>query len=115
MRRFRPSFHRVSIAGCAALMYAVLAVTSAGCALAHADRAQDHHHHSEGNSSAQNAFCVWACQVTSDIVMAAESPKAAARLAVAPNVVAAVPLLVSSGSTVLQPRAPPSAEFLRHG
>lgn len=112
MQRSQKSFHSVWIAGCAALIYSVLVVMSVGCALAHADRAQGHHHHNEGSSSAQNSFCAWACQATSDVVMAPESPEATFWLIVEPTVLTSDPLLTSSGLTLLRSRAPPASASL---
>lgn len=100
MQRSRISSHAAWIAGCAALIYAVLAVMSVGCALAHADRAQNHHHQSDESSSAQNALCAWACQATSDVAMAPESPKAMAWLVVEPTVLTPDPRLTSSGLSI---------------
>ena len=96
-------------------MYAALVVLSAGCALAHADRAQAHHHHSEDSSSAQSAFCAWACQATSDVVSAAEPSMTVAWLVVEQQVLPHEVHRVSSASTVLHPRAPPSAALSSRG
>lgn len=88
-------------------MYAVLAVMSVGCALAHADRTLNHHHQGEESSSASNTFCAWACQATSDVAMAPESPKAMAWLVVESTVLTLDPLLTSSGLSILRSRGPP--------
>ena len=97
----------MSIVWFAALMYAGLAVMSVGCAFAHADRVQNNHHHTQDNSSPQHAFCVWACQATSDVVMATESPKALVEIVVAPNFFVFNPLLFLWSAIVSDSRAPP--------
>lgn len=115
MKRFGRIFNHRSIAACAVAVYAVLVVMSVGCTLAHAERIQAHHHHSEGTSSSQNAFCSWACQATSDLVTVTQPPVAVAWIVVDPQVLAPDSYRPSSASPVLQPRAPPSPEFLRLG
>ena len=115
MNRFGLIFNRRSISVCAVAIYAVLVVLSVGCTLAHAEKIQTHHHHSEGKPSPQSAFCSWACQATSDLVTVAQPPVAVAWIEVEPQVLASDSYRPSSASPILQPRAPPSREFLRHG
>lgn len=112
MKRFRRTSLRISIAGCAVLMYAALVVMSAGCMLAHADRVQAHHHHSEEKSSPQSAFCAWACQATSDLVAVTQPPPAVAWLVVEQPVPVPDSHRGTSASVVLHPRAPPVSVLL---
>ncbi|MGQ0555585.1 MAG: hypothetical protein ACT4PN_06545 [Nitrospiraceae bacterium] len=107
MKRFKHNFYKGSIIGGVALIYAALVVLSTGCALAHANQSQTHHHHHEENSSPQSVFCAWACQATSDVAMAPESPKAMAWLVVESTVLIPDPLLTSSGLSILRSRGPP--------
>ncbi|NGZ94658.1 MAG: hypothetical protein CV089_00745 [Nitrospira sp. WS110] len=107
MKRLGRIFNRISIAACAVSIYAVLVVMSASCILVHADRIQSHHH-GEGKSSSQNAFCAWACQATSDVVAVAQSQVAVAWLVAEPQVLPHASYVVSSVSTVSRPRAPPT-------
>jgi len=106
--------HRILMAG-VALIYVVLSVMSAGCTLAHADRVQAHHHHSEDRSSPQNAYCAWACQVTSDVVEVAQPLPAVTWLVVEQQILVPDSHFLPSASTALHPRAPPIAVFLSHG
>jgi hypothetical protein len=115
MKRFRRTSLSISIAGCAVLIYAALVVMSAGCMLAHADRIQNHHHQSEGNTSPQDVFCAWACQATSDIVAVTQPPAAVAWLVVEQQIPVPDSHRVPSASVVLHPRAPPSTVLLSHG
>ncbi len=115
MKRFSSTLSGLVIVGCTVLIYAALVVLSAGCALAHADRTQAHHHHSEKSSSPQNAFCAWACQATSDIVTVTEPSMAVAWLVVETQVLPPDVYRISSASTVLHPRAPPVAALLSRG
>lgn len=115
MKRLRRIFPHAVIAGCVALVYVALAVMSAGCVFARADRIQDHHQHSEEGSSPQNAFCAWACQATSDVAMAPEFPKAIAWLVVEPTVPIRGPSFPSSGLSTLRSRAPPTPARLLYG
>lgn len=92
----------------------VLVVLSAGCTLAHAENIQAHHH-SEGKSSPQSVFCSWVCEATSDLVTVTQPPVAGAWIVAEPPVLAPDSYRPSSASPVLQPRAPPGREFLRHG
>lgn len=97
------------------LIYTALVVMGAGCMLVHADRTQAHHDHSEGNSSPQNAFCAWACQGMSDVVAVAQPPVDVALLVVEQQVSGPDSYFLSSASTVLHSRAPPSTLFLSRG
>jgi threonine/homoserine/homoserine lactone efflux protein len=115
VKRFNSTLSGLVIVGCTVLIYAALVVLSAGCALAHADRTQAHHHHSEKSSSPQNAFCAWACQATSDIASVAEPAMAVAWLVTEPQVLPAADYPVSSVSIVLHPRAPPVTALLSRG
>lgn len=74
--RIRPSSRTVWISGCTVLIYAVLVLVSASCGIVHAQLDGDAHHHHEKGSSAQGAFCAWACQLTSEAAVAAEPPDA---------------------------------------
>lgn len=107
VKRFNQTFRHMSIVWFAALLYAGLAAMSVGCAFAHADRAQNHHHHTQDTSSPQHVLCVWACQATSDAVMATESPKATVQIVVASTFVVPNPLFSFSRVTISDPRAPP--------
>ncbi|MGB4068990.1 MAG: hypothetical protein WBK08_13250 [Nitrospira sp.] len=115
MKRFKQNLYKVSIIGSVALIYAALVVLSTGCALAHADPSQTHHHHTEENSSPQSAFCAWACQATSDGAAVAQPLAAVAWLVVEQQVLDSDSHVLSSASVVLLPRAPPSPVFLSHG
>jgi hypothetical protein len=115
MKRFCRTPLCISIAGCVVLMYAALVVMSVGCMLAHADRAQAHHHHSDEKSSPQNAYCAWACQATSDVVAMVQPPVVVAWLVVEQQISVPDSHFLSSASTALHPRAPPIAVFLSHG
>lgn len=115
MKRFSQTFHRASIAACVGLIYAVLAVMSAGCALAHADKTSAHHHHTEDKPSSQHAVCSWVCQATSDIVAVAQPQMAVAWIVVEPHILVPNSIGLSSAGPVLQPRAPPAIWFPLHG
>ena len=115
MQRSRKSLYSVWIASCAALLYAVLAVMSAGCALAHADQAQNHHHQGEGSSSASHAFCAWACQAASDVVLAPESPGPITGLVIGPTTPTPDPLLTAPGLSIFRSRAPPAPALVPFG
>jgi hypothetical protein len=115
VKHFGRAFHSISIAGCAVLIYTALVVMGAGCMLAHADRTQAHHDHSEGNSSPQNAFCAWACQAMSDVVAVAHPPVDVTLLVVEQQVSVPDSYFLSSASTVLHPRAPPSTTPFSRG
>jgi hypothetical protein len=112
VKRFNQTFRHMSIVWFAALMYAGLAAMSVGCAFAHADRIQNHHHHTQDDSSPLHAFCVWACQATSDAVMATDSPKVMVRIVVAPSFFVSNSLLSFSCVTVSDSRAPPGLSLL---
>lgn len=115
MMRIKPPYHRVSIAGCIALLYVVLVGLSTSCALAHAGGAQDHHHHKDNGSSEQSAFCAWACHAPSDIAMATEQPAAVVRCAIG-TVLPAPELYVASSSLAIHhSRAPPSDSLILVG
>ncbi|MBL8051947.1 MAG: hypothetical protein JNK03_01135 [Nitrospira sp.] len=115
MKRLSRAFNNLSIAGCAVLIYAALVVLSAGCALAHADRTQAHHHHSGESSSPQSVFCAWACQATSDVVSVAEPTMAVAWLVAEPQALPPIVHRESSASFLLHPRAPPITALLSRG
>ena len=108
MKRFNSTLSGLVIVGCTVLIYAALVVLSAGCALAHADRTQAHHHHSEKSSSPQNAFCAWACQATADTVAEAGPPLAVKDLVSGPVEFASTGLLLSIDTSAIHSRAPPS-------
>lgn len=117
MKRFKQGFHRSLIVGSVALMYAALVVLSAGCALAHIDQSQAHHqqHHNEENSSPQSAFCVWACQGTSDVAAVAQPLEAITWLVLQQRVLDLDSHFLFSPTVILLPRAPPSLLVLSHG
>ncbi len=107
MTRAHNSWQSGYLIGLVTLVYGVLLVMAAGCALAHADQAQSHHHHDEQGTSAQSVLCSWACHATADAAVAGGPPSTVVELVVecsnfAPN----LPILPISSST-MRSRGPP--------
>ena len=114
--RFRASRHTVWLIGLVALIYSALLVMVTGCALAHADRSQNHrHHHSEEGPSNQNLLCAWACQVVGDAAEASEPPSAVTEILVGPIDLTPYQFIHSSDFSTVPTRAPPSIPFDRFG
>jgi hypothetical protein len=98
-----------------ALSYGALVVLAAACAFGHGDLFGSHAHHGSPEASAHNALCAWACQATSDAVVAVASPMAASGPAVRLVVLPSHQPASSLSSSVLRSRAPPSIPFARIG
>lgn len=112
----RRSFYRFSIAGCAALLYAVVLIVSSSCALVHGDLNHgQHQHHGDQGSSTQNNICAWACQATADAVAAVGPPSTAGNLAIGPGEFSSAGIVLSTYSSSIQSRAPPSPLFVSLG
>lgn len=111
----RRSVPHLSIAGCAAILYAVLLVAGSSCNLLHGDLIQDHHHGDNGDSSAVNHFCAWACQATADAVVEGGPPLLANDLVSGPAELTSAELFFSIYSSTTHSRAPPSNFFARLG
>lgn len=106
----------VSLAGCAALLYALLLVLGSGCGLTHADHAQRHqHHHGEDASSSQGAFCAWVCQSTVETIMALAPPTPHTKFVIGSADWVTRWVVRSTRATPDRSRAPPSASLLSRG
>ena len=113
MMRFRQN---VCFIGLVVLIYSALLVMATGCALAHADRSQNHrHHHSEEGPSNQNLLCAWACQVVGDATEASEPPSAVTEILVGPIDLTPYQFIHSSDFSTVPTPAPPSIPFVRLG
>lgn len=112
-----PSFNRQMVlpAVLVALSYVALVVLAAACAFGHGDLSGSHAHHGSPEASPHNALCAWACQATSDAVVAVASPMAASGPVVRLVVLPPHQPASSSFSSVLHSRAPPSIPFARIG
>lgn len=97
-----------------ALSYVSLVVLAAACAFGHADMAGSHAHHGSHESGPHNALCAWACQATSDAVVAMGPSLAPSGLVVRQVVVPSDPS-ASSSLSVLRSRAPPSGRLILIG
>lgn len=116
VNRLRHSLSHLSIAGCAALLYAVLLVLGSSCNLVHGDLNQSHHHHhTDEDSSAADQFCAWACQATADTVAEAGPPLAVRDLDSEPAEFTSSELVFSAYASAIHSRAPPSISFVRLG
>ena len=112
----RRSLPYLSVAGCAALLYAVLLVLGSSCHLVHGNLSQSHHHHhADEGSSAADQFCAWACQATADSVAEGGSLLAVRDLVSGPVEFTSTGLLLSIDSSAIHSRAPPSIFFVRLG
>jgi hypothetical protein len=108
------SRQNVYFIGLVALIYSALTVMTAGCALTHADRSQNHqHHHNEKGSSDHSVLCVWACQATADAAEAGGSPSIVTELAVGSVDFTSSRLCLLQQPSGAQTRAPPSIPFIR--
>jgi hypothetical protein len=109
VNRSHHSLAHLSIAGFAALLYAVLLVLGSSCNLVHGDLNQSHqHHHADESSSAADQFCAWACQATADTVAEAGPSLAVKDLVSGPVEFASTGLLLSIDTSAIHSRAPPS-------
>ena len=114
VNRLRHSLPHLSIAGCAALLYAVLLVLGSSCNLVHGDLNQSHHHHhADEDSSAADQFCAWACQATADTVAVGGPPLTVRNVDSEPVEFTSTGLLFSTYSSAIHSRAPPSSFFVR--
>jgi len=114
VRRSRRSFQYLSVAGCAALLYVVLVVLGSSCTLSYGDVSQSHHqHHGDDGSSAANPFCAWACQAAADAVAEVSPSLAAGDLVIGPVECSSAGLILSTRSSAMHSRAPPSSFFVR--
>lgn len=110
------SLPHLSLAGCAALLYALLLFLGSSCNLVHGDlNHSHHHHHADEGSSAADQFCAWACQATADTVAEAGPPLAVTDLISGPAEFTSTELLLSIDSSAIHSRAPPSLSFVRLG
>ncbi|MDH4088238.1 MAG: hypothetical protein OEV27_15920 [Nitrospira sp.] len=98
----------LSVAGLVILVYATLLVMAMGCVLAHADRSQSHqHHHDDQGSSTQTLLCAWACQATTDTVVAVGLPSAVVGTIIGLTDLIPSQLVLSMLSSAIRSRAPP--------
>ena len=112
----RRSLPHLSIAGCAALLYAGLLVAGSSCNLVHGDWHQRHqHHHADEGSSAADQFCAWACQATADTVAEGGPSLAVRDLVSGPAEFTSTELPFSTDFSAIHSRAPPSNFFVRLG
>ncbi|MBI4001851.1 MAG: hypothetical protein HY348_08715 [Nitrospira defluvii] len=86
-------------------VYLTLALTTAGCLLAHAAQSDGHHQHS--GTESHSPLCSWACQATSDVGAVSHAP-AGMVWAAQPHVNLSPALFIAAGiSSSLHARAPP--------
>ena len=115
MTRSGLSRKSVLVAGLVALIYTTLVVIVSACPFGHVDAPGGHAHHRSHESSPHNALCAWACQATSDAVVAMETPMASSGPVVRQVVLLPSRLILSSFSPWLHSRAPPSIPFVYIG
>ncbi|UVT15405.1 MAG: hypothetical protein H8K04_16580 [Nitrospira sp.] len=116
MIRFTTRFRSVALIGLVTLVYSVLLVLAAGCALAHTDPSQSHHHHhSEQESSGLNSLCTWGCQATADATVAIGPPTTVTEILVGSIDLTHYRFIHSAVFSAVHTRAPPSIPLVRLG
>ncbi len=86
-------------------VYLTLALTTAGCLLAHAAPSDSHHQHS--GTESHSTLCSWACQATSDVGPVSQGDVSTAWVAQSHASITPPLFLTSGDPSSLHARAPP--------